>query len=279
MTETARMLGITVKEPYAFGIFHILCLVLLFALGFFLVRRLDFATEKTFRRAMLFIWIVLVALDLYKQISYDLLHIDEGGNIFADYNWYSFPFQLCSSPIYILPFIAFMRGGKVRDGFIGFLAFFSFVGGVFVLLFPETCFTERLYVNIQTMLHHGMQVIISILLVRHYRRKMNIRLFNRGFMVFLSLVGIAFMLNLGVNMLLGDEAYGFNMFYIGPFYLDELPALSPLTELIPYPVFLIGYIALITGLSYLSYLSLFALVRKGGRVSECEVKEAEENEE
>ncbi len=267
MINVASSYGITVEIPRAFGFFHILCLALLLAVGVILVRALDSVSDRAFRRAMLIIWITLLVLDLYKQISYDLIHIDEYGNIIYDYYWYAFPFQLCSTPLYVLPFIAFMREGRVRDGFVGFLAFFSFVGGLFVLILPETCFTDRLYVNIQTMLHHGMQVIISVLLVRRYKEKNKIRLFLDGLYVFLAFVGIALLLNIMVNCIFGEAVYGFNMFYIGPFYLEVMPALSAITTAVPYPVYLIGYTAIVSVASYLSYQLLRATVGRQNRES------------
>ena len=256
-------IGVTVDVPRSFGLFHILCLVALFLIAILLARALDGASERKFRYAMLIIWITLALFDLYKQITHDYMHTDGAGNIIYDYYWYAFPFQLCSTPLYVLPLIAFLKEGRLREAFISFLTFFSLIGGVFVLILPETCFTDRLFVNIQTMLHHGAQVIISILLVRRYKSKMRFRFFLDGFFVFLAFVGIAFLLNVSINGIFGEAVYGFNMFYIGPYYLELMPALSFLSEIAPYPVFLFGYIVLISSLAYLSYRILLAIVTRG----------------
>ncbi len=271
VVRSAGGIGVSMPVPRAYGLFHIASVALIFLVCFFFVRWLASAavSERGFRTALFVIWLILIAFDLYKQISFDLLRKDSAGNIIADYHWYAFPFQLCSTPHYVLPFVIFMKQGRARDAFVGFLAFFSFVGGVFVLLVPETCFTDRLFVNIQTMLHHGMQVIISLLLVFRYKGRVRLRMYLDSAVVFSVLVSLALILNVSLNVTFGESVHGFNMFYIGPFHLELMPALSALATGLPYPVYLFGYMATLSLAAFLSYLLLRAVSRPGhsGRVT------------
>ena len=237
------------EEPTSFGWYHFMWVGIIAAFTVFMCIKFKNCSEKTLRRISLIVFIVLVVLDLYKQITYDWVDFDETtGSFVWDYAWYSFPFQLCSTPHYVLPFIIFLPDGKLRDAFLAFMMFFSFVGGLCVFVYPEDCFTPFIGVNIQTMTHHGMQIVLAVLYAVHERRKIvgekYGRYFIRAIPVFVVFMLIAFGLNIGVNAIF--ESLGmddtFNMFYIGPVHPCSLPVLSAIYPLVPYPVFFCLYL-------------------------------------
>ena len=241
--------------PRAYGWFHLLWIGLIAAFTVFLCVRMRDCSDKVFRRFCLIVFIVLVVADLYRQIVFDLVGYDaEAGEFIVRYGWYAFPFQLCSSPHYILPFIIWMKDGKARDACISFMCFFSTLGGVCVFLFPDSCFTYCLGVNIQTMLHHGMQIALGVFFAVRERKRLGLKFFAQGIPVFLSLAAIAMVLNVVVHHAIILKVGGaFDMFYISPYYNSGLPLIGALKASLPYPVFLLLYFIGITAGALMIY--------------------------
>ncbi len=235
-------------EPSSYGWFHFMWVAIIAAATTLICIKFKNCSDKTMRKITLIVAIVLIIFDVYKQITYDgnLCYNEELGRFTMDYSWSAFPFQLCSTPHYVLPFIIFLPEGKVRDAFIAFMIFFSIVGGLCVFAYPEDCLVSRIGVNIQTMLHHGMQITLAVFYAVHERRKLNVKYYLRAVPIFVCFMLIAFSLNLIVNEIFlaqGIEgAESFNMFYIGPIVDCSLPLLNMIYPLVPYPVFFCLYL-------------------------------------
>jgi hypothetical protein len=232
------------EEPSLFGAFHICCLIIMVALAAFLVIRYKDADEKVVRRIFFIAWIVMVVSEIYKQLVFSF----DANNLEWDYLWYAFPFQFCSSPMFVLPFIVFMKDCKFRSAAMAYMTTFSFFGGLVTMIYTEQVYIPILGINIQTMLHHGLQVVLGVFLVARNRHRLNKRFFAWAILVFLGFVGIAMLLNEGVYQYLitnysviagGDE---FNMFYISRHFDCTLPILDGIYKAVPYPVFLVIYV-------------------------------------
>lgn len=251
------------EVPRAYGWFHLLWVGLVIGFTIFLCIKMRDCSDKVFRRFCLIVAIVLIVADLYRQIVYDMVRYDATAEKFVwDYGWYAFPFQLCSSVHYLMPFIILMKDGRVRDACISFMCFFSTLGGVCVFLFPSTCFTPSIGVNIQTMLHHGMQIVLGAFFTVHERKKLGLKYFAKGIPTFLVLVSIAILLNHVVNNAIVASGSGdvFDMFYISPYYATEQPVVGVLKAALPYPVFLLLYIAGITAGALIIYWILIGIM-------------------
>ena len=105
----------SMKIPTNFGIFHICCWIAVILATVALVYFFRKAEDKSIRRFVLIVWVVLVVLELYKQLALSMTVVD--GVATWKYCWYAFPFQFCSTPLYVMPFIAFLKDGKLRDTF------------------------------------------------------------------------------------------------------------------------------------------------------------------
>ena len=256
--------------PTTYGWFHLLWIALAVSFTAFLCRRFGDCSDLVMRRIAIIVFITLIVADLYRQIVYDFVSYDAELERFVwDYGWYAFPFQLCSAVHYVLPFVIWGREGHVRDACISFLCFFSTLGGVAVFLFPESCFTPSVGVNIQTMLHHGMQISLGIFFAFHERRKLTLRYFLRGVPVFLALVVVAIILNFTVHhvfVLIGSNDV-FDMFYISPYYTPALPIIGVLKPALPYPIFLFVYILAICLGAFLIYATIIAAIFKKESIS------------
>ncbi len=237
-----KILDFRITTPTNYGWFHILFIFLIAAVTALFLIKFRNCNDKVFRRIILICWIVMIVLEIYKQFIYTFNYVD--GTIEIDYQWYIFPFQFCSTPLYVLPFIAFMKEGKVRNYFTAFVATFVLFGGVVVYIYPNDVFTTRLGIDIQTMTHHGLQVVLGIFILVREIKKIGLKFLLKSVTIFTVLSAIACILNeIGYYALTANGMDdSFNMFYISPHFATHLPILSTIYQNVPYPVFLLIYL-------------------------------------
>lgn len=264
--------------PASYGVWHICFVLLTVAASVCAVWRLRNATEKKLRQFLLAVWLVLVALELYKQLVFSLDVTD--GIADWSYPWYAFPFQFCSSPLYVLPFAVFPKSDRIRGAVMSFLATFALFGGLAVMAYPGDVFISMIGINIQTMVHHGSQVILGVLMVAWNRRRMDKVFFAKGIAVFAILAAVAMILNLGVHAALVSAGMGdltFNMFFISPYHPCTLPVLSLIYPVVPYPVFLTLYMvgfSAVAGILFLLEKGILRLIRFPGCRPQKQTNEA-----
>jgi hypothetical protein len=228
----------------AYGLFHIISLVLVVTACVFAGIWGGRLSDKNLRKLLFGLWIVLVIGEIYREFIFGADITD--ATINYTYQWYLFPFQLCSSPLYAFPFVIFLPEGKLRDGFMAFLATFCFFGGASVMVYPGDVLTRVVLSNVQSMLHHGVQAIIGILMVSVNLKKLGIKFYLKGAYVFGGFLGMAMLLNLTVGpaIIANFENQAFNMFYISPYFNCTLPILSSIQAGgAPYPVVLLLYVS------------------------------------
>ena len=237
MKKLLSILEIEMKRPTNYGWFHLMFVFLVILVTVFLCFKFKNISDKGFRRIVLFSWITMVILEGYKQFvfSYSL----ENSIIEWEYQWYAFPYQFCSTPLYVLPFIVFLKEGSIRDSFILYISTFSLFGGLAVFLYPNDVFIDTIGVNIQTMVHHGLQIILGIYFIVYARKKFNLKNFLGSTIVFMVLGLIAILLNCFAYTRIEEE---FNMFFISPYYNCTLPILSQIYPKVSYSAFVFIYV-------------------------------------
>ena len=244
--------------PTGYGLFHIIFLLIVTITTFFLCKYFKDCSESTFKKIILITWIIIFTLEIYKQVIFSFNYDNQ--NITWDYQWYAFPFQLCSTPLYILPFIFLSKNGKIQQAAISYTATFALFGGIAVMIYPGDVFIETIGINFQTMIHHGSQVVIGIFCLIHERKRFNFKYYAKGILVFLILLTIAVTSNIIVynifQKLSIDET--FNMFYVGPYFPSTLPILSSIYPVVPYIVFLLLYTI---GFILISYIICFVFTK------------------
>ncbi|MBE6673931.1 MAG: hypothetical protein E7596_02365 [Ruminococcaceae bacterium] len=259
-------------RPGNYGWFHLMFVAIVVAATVMICIGFKNCSDKTFRRIMLACWVVMAALEIYKQVIYTFECNDAGVGVW-DYQWYAFPYQLCSTPLYVLPFIAFLRDNGLREAFASYMSFFSLFGGLAVFFYPNDVFIQTIGINIQTMVHHGLQIVLGIFCTVYYRKKCNLKHYLKSVPVFASLTAVAIVLNEAVYAVFAangiDET--FNMFYISRHFDCTLPILSNVYTTVPYIVFALIYIlgfALVSFILYLIQRGIIALVNKKVRHAE-----------
>ena len=236
-----NLFALTMPEPSSYGWYHLLCIFVVTVATVIICKQFKDCPDKTVRLISLIAWGIILALEIYKQLIFGFGV--EDGRLVWDYAWYVFPFQFCSSPIYILPFIVFAKNEKIRGACIFYMMTFSLFAGLAVFCYPNDVFVETIGINIQTMVHHGSQILLGVFFAVRYRKELNIKRFFSGFAVFVAMVLVAMILNISMYHILGafniDET--FNMFYISPYFNCTLPLLSIVWEYVPYIVFVMIY--------------------------------------
>ncbi len=247
-------------EPRLYSPFHLIFVALFIISTLLLCVFFKDCSDKTFRRIALVCWIITVVFEIYKQICYVGYHRTENDGLIWDYWWSEFPFQFCSGTIYLLPFVAFLKDGKVRDAIIVFLATFSLFGGLVNMVYPVGTFNVIIGKSIQTMVHHGVQATFGIFALCYRRKNLNVKDLLRSFIVFAVMLGIAYAMN-EIFHLLNDEY--FNMFFISRHFHCPLALLGDIYKQVPYLVFLciyvFGFMAIACAFYYIA-LGIYKLV-------------------
>ena len=162
--------------------FHYLFLLILVIGFYFAVTKMKNLNRKSLNKVFLTYALVLWVFEIYKQIIFTYQ---------ADWNyqWYAFPFQFCSVPMFVALIIPFIKNEKLYDGMQTFLGTFAFFAGTAVMIYPSTVFVTTIGINIQTMIHHGVMSVIGLGLLVNVIN-LNWKSFLRSMLVFLFLIVI-----------------------------------------------------------------------------------------
>ena len=163
-----------------------------------------------------------------------------GGNSAWSFQWYAFPFQFCSTPMYLMLIAGILRRGKVYDCIINYLATFALFAGLCVMIYPGDVFTFYIGINIQTMFWHSSMFVIGFMLLATRSVEFKFKTILKASYVFLIMLALALCMNILWHFY-GTDAT-FNMFYISPYLPCTLPLLNIVYANTPYIIFLIIYI-------------------------------------
>ena len=257
--EILNILGVKMNVPTPYGWFHILSLLItLFATLVVCI----FCKNRTRRQVIttVFVTAILVTLfEIYKQVNYTFSY--DGQSISANFQWYAFPFQFCSTPMYVGLLAGIIRKGKVHESLCAYLATYSIFAGICVMLYPVTVFIDTVGINIQTMFCHGSMIVIGVYLLATGYVKLEHKTILKAIPVFAIGVTIATVMNEVAYYTGLLENYDFNMFFISRHAAPSLPVYSLVQGVAPFPFCLILYVG---GFTLASYLIL--LVAMGIRV-------------
>lgn len=249
------------NTPVSFGWFHFLCIGIMILFIVILYKRKNKHNEKQLKIILGVYGIIALLLETLKQISWSFNFDPTTNLVIWDYEWYSFPFQLCTTPIFVSVMCLFLKDNKIRKSLLSYMAFITILGSIATMIIPDSCFTSDILVNIHTMWLHLGSFVVSVYLLFTNEVKLNIRNLESSFIVFVSFVGVAMFLNLfiyNIDVLNGET---FNMFYISPYFISSLPIFDVIQENTPYLLFLIIYILAITFGSFIVCYSSLLIKR------------------
>lgn len=195
--------------------------------------------------------VMVTVLEIYKQINYSFSYED---GITFSYQWYAFPFQFCSTPMYVGLLAGLFRKGKVSDALMSYLATFAMFAGICVMIYPGDVYVGTVGINIQTMICHGSMLVVGVYLLYCGRVKLEHKTVLKGAAVFAVCVSMAVVMNEIAHLSGLLETHTFNMFFISPHCEPSLPVYSLVQGVVPFPWCLLIYIAVFTAASYLILL-------------------------
>ena len=155
----------------------------------------------------------------------------------------------------------------MRRALLAFLATYSPVAGASVLFYPaSTVFSEIIFLNVHTMLWHGMMLLFGLYLWLSGAVTPTLRTAGRAAIVYAPMNFIALALNEASYAWGFAAGYDFNMFYTGRLGKCLIPILNDIQRTCPYPVFFMSYV-LVLGLSgLLVTLCMMGIARLSGAV-------------
>ena len=187
-------------------------------------------------KAMSILGFIFIALEIFK-ITFRII-VKEG----ADLTLISF--QICSIPMYLLPFIYFMKEGKLKQAFVGYVSFQSFTSAFFYFVKPAAALnTAYIAITVQSILWHSLMVASGVYAMIAYGllTKEGFRSFIYSYILWVVTVVIAVILN--IVLIKANPGTALNLFYIAPNSTFKYPILSILfKEPKPYLLFLLVYL-------------------------------------
>ncbi len=261
LKSVLEIFGAQGPTPGLFGWVHILSAILSVALGIFLCMKFKNPTEKQVRAVLLTVSVIVAVLEIYKQIEYTFTPTETG--IEGDFQWYAFPWQFCSMPMYVGLLAGIWPKGKIHDAFCAFLATYSIFAGICVMVYPGDVFTATIGINIQTMICHGTMISLGIFLLGTGYVKTEQKTILKAIPVFSAAVVIAMILNELAHYTDFTGGETFNMFFISRHEDPHLPVYSIVQQYVPYPFCLIIYIAAFSVAAYLILLIAMGIKKIG----------------
>ena len=250
--ELLVLLDSEMKTPQMYGWFHLLFFALSIILGVWLCLKFKKPDDKTVKRIIFIITTITIVLEIYKQINYTFTY--NGEEILSDFQWYAFPFQFCSMPMYVGLLASIVKKGKVYDALCAFLATFAVFAGVCVMLYPAQVFIGTIGINIQTMICHGSMISIGIFLLGSGYVKSEHKTIFSAIPVFACCVIAAMVMNEIAYRSGLLEREMFNMFFISPYCEPSLPVYSVVQGVVPFPWCLFIYVGAFSLAAYVMLL-------------------------
>lgn len=210
--------------------FHYLSLLLTIGIFIALTRFFKKANTKQTKRAILIIGIIMLLFEIYKQVIFTYQA--------NEYQWYAFPFQFCSTPMYLFVIYGLSKNSKTDDYILSFIATYTAFAGLAVMLYPVSVFVSTVGINIQTMIHHGLMMAVGFAILIT-KASLIYKTVLKGSTIFVILMAIAYLLNTLFEIFIHNGT--FNMFFISPKFGTEIPVLTLISGKVPHVVFLLIY--------------------------------------
>ncbi len=195
------------EKPQPYGPFHLCWVLIGIVLCALLAWRLRKLKDKGNAILLVSIGVFLVICEIYKQLFY-FYYIGQGS-----YQWWIFPFQMCSVPMYLCILAPLLKKGKLQNGMYHFMMIYNLLGGVMAMIEPSGLMHEYWTLTLHAFIWHTILVFVGLYLGFSDRTTVRKSDFKLATYTLLGLCGIAFC----INLLCWDAANGdINMFFVGP---------------------------------------------------------------
>lgn len=197
----------TMTPPKAYGAFHLLFTLFGVAACVWLAWKLRKIGDRGNRAVLIGTGVFLLVCEIYKQLFY---YFYIGNN---SYQWWIFPFQMCSVPMYLCILAPLLRKGKVQKSMYSFMMIYNLLGGAMAFIEPSGIIHSYWTLTLHAFIWHMTLVFIGLYLVFSNRGGKTMQDYRLASLNFLVLCGIAFC----INLLFWEASGGsINMFFVGP---------------------------------------------------------------
>ena len=194
-------------RPKAYGPFHLLFMLIGFAVCALAAWRFRNASERTNRVVLLSVGVFLLLSEIYKQLFYYFFMNDN------TYAWWIFPFQLCSIPMYLCIIAPLLKPGKVQKAMYSFMMIYNLLGGAIAFAEPSGLLHSYWTLTIHALIWHMLLVFVGLYLCFSNRGGHTIKDYRLATVTFLILCAVAF----SINLIFWNVSDGsINMFFVGP---------------------------------------------------------------
>ncbi len=191
----------------AYGPFHLTWAIAGILLCIFAAWKLRNLGPRGNRILLMGIGIFLAVCEVYKQLFY-YYHIGNG-----TYQWWIFPFQMCSVPMYLCILAPLLKKGRLQSGMYHFMLVYNLLGGISALVEPSGLVHGYWTLTLHAFLWHTILVFVGLYLGFSQNTSADKKDYFWATATLLGLCAIAF----SINLLFWDVSGGdINMFFLGP---------------------------------------------------------------
>ncbi len=229
--------------PKLFGGFHIIASLAAAAAAMLLAVAVSARKSTDTVRVLSVTGWVLLLLEIWKQFF--LFYIVNNGA----YDWWYFPFQLCSVPMYLCVFLP-LAGRRTRRTYLTFLGGYPFVSAAAALIYPEDILRSYTALTVHGFVWHGLLLFISLTVLLTGSADASARGLLRAFGLFAILCVIAVGINVFAEPVM-QTAQGLPhswaaMFYLNPYHISPQPLVGTIQKTAGIPAGLLLYSIAVT---------------------------------
>lgn len=192
--------------PVPYSTFHILFVLIGLILAIFFAYEISRLGNAAYVYRILFVCgLLLLAAELYKQIFLYYVVNDQS------YDWWYFPFQLCSLPMYLCLCLPLFRHAGLKRVLCTFIRNFGLLGGIMALAEPSGLMHPYWTLTIHGLSWHILLIFISLLISFSGIGSHDFVGYLHTLLLFLFSCGIATTINVFTHGVA-------DMFYISPYY-------------------------------------------------------------
>lgn len=194
-------------EPTPYSLFHIIITVAGISFVCMLAWKLRHLSTRTFRTVIFCCGLFLSISELYKQLF--LYYIVNEGH----YDWWYFPFQLCSLPMYLCLMIPPFHSSRSSRVWYTFLQDYALLGGIMALAVPSGLMHSYWTLTLHGFFWHFILIFVGLLTCMNCRADSSNSAYRKILILYGFCCAIATIINISC------ASYGeVNMFYISPYY-------------------------------------------------------------
>ncbi|MGN0204713.1 MAG: hypothetical protein ACI4BB_09225 [Coprococcus sp.] len=224
--------------PSLYGLFHLVSFftgTALAVLTAWLLRSPD--SLHRFNRILAAAGLILMTGELYKQLM-NYFVVNE-----QFFDWWIFPFQLCSLPMYLCPLLPLIHNPKRHRILCTFLLDFNMMGAIATFIDPSGIFHSYWTLTLHGIIWHLILIFIGFFILFSHQADLT----HQGFLSTLPLFAVFCVIAEMLNALLHSHG-NINLFYISPWEMSTQLIFGDIDRLLGRPAGICIYIlAMIAG--------------------------------